>query len=341
MDVKNFSCDKPIFVIGTPRSGTTLTAKILGSHSSIFMPGETHYFSDIYSRQKEIGDLCEQKSRARLWEKLINLYAKFNEPADQGRIDRLLKNGEFVRSLRGATCDYGETFKVFMCLQMEFSEKKRWGNNVPKDIFHVSEIRAIFPDAKFILCVRDVRDFLGSYKSKWKATSEENVDRIKKLYHPAVTSYLWKASMRLLPILKKDLGDESLFILPYEKLVADPEVEIKKVCDFLGEMFESEMLNVAFSNSSGVASEKGVYSSSVGAWQSRLSPEECWIAQRVAKKEMIKLGYELKKIKPGQVNLWLLILSAPFALWRGLAANKKNTGPVIPYLFKRLRSLIS
>jgi len=46
----------PIFVVGTPRSGTILTAKILGRHSHIFMPGETHFFDDIYSRRIELGN---------------------------------------------------------------------------------------------------------------------------------------------------------------------------------------------------------------------------------------------------------------------------------------------
>lgn len=43
----------PIFVFGIPRSGTTLTAMIIGRHSRLFMSGETHYIDDIYSRRKE------------------------------------------------------------------------------------------------------------------------------------------------------------------------------------------------------------------------------------------------------------------------------------------------
>ena len=54
----------PIFVLGMPRSGTTLTAKILGRHQKIFAlaPGETHYFHDVWSRRRELDDLQDDKN---------------------------------------------------------------------------------------------------------------------------------------------------------------------------------------------------------------------------------------------------------------------------------------
>jgi hypothetical protein len=47
----------PIFIVGTPRSGTTLMARILGNHSILYRPGETHFMQDIYARRATIGDL--------------------------------------------------------------------------------------------------------------------------------------------------------------------------------------------------------------------------------------------------------------------------------------------
>ena len=194
--------ETPIFIVGTPRSGTTLTAKILGNHPHLFMPGETHYFLEIYSRQKEIGDLIDDASREILWQRLIQLYGKYNEPDDQERIDRLLENEEVRSTLKHSLHSYEDIFRVFMDVQMKSQGKQRWGNNAPKDIFYVNEIKTLFPNAKLIICVRDARDFLGSYKSKWKATADTQVNRLKKLYHPLITSLLWKASMRMVPAIK-------------------------------------------------------------------------------------------------------------------------------------------
>ena len=36
------------------------------------------------------------------------------------------------------------------------------------------------------LRIRDIRDFLKSYKGKWKITSDNEAGRLKKLYHPVM-----------------------------------------------------------------------------------------------------------------------------------------------------------
>ena len=99
--------------------------------------------------------------------------------------------------------NYSEVFGRFMELQMQVVGKARWGNNAPRNLFSAATIKIFFPAAKLIVCVRDIRAFLYSYKGKWEVTSEEHVERLKKLYHPVVTSYLWKSSMRQLPRLEQ------------------------------------------------------------------------------------------------------------------------------------------
>ncbi len=333
--------DSPIFIVGSPRSGTTLLAKILGRHSHIFMPGETHYFSDIYVRQKEIGDLSTFEARDLLWDRLVHLYEKYNEPSDQARINQLLKEREFIESLKGALCSYEKAHRVFMELQAIYVGKVRWGNNTPKDIFHVPEIKKVYPNAKFIVCVRDIRDFLGSYKNKWRVTSKSQEIRLQRLYHPVITSFLWRASMKLVAPMQKALGHEKLFVVKYEQLVANAESVVKNVCDYLGEQYEREMLNVEFSNSSGSNEAKGIYSTSVGTWKSRISEEECWIAQLIGGSEMKALGYRKERVEPRRLRVSILFITALPALWRALRTNKSNTGPIVSYIIKRVGALVS
>lgn len=330
---------QPLFIVGTPRSGTTLLAKILGRHPEIFMSGETHYFMDIYARQAEIGDLSDTASRNRLWDRLTDLYARYNEPEDQSRIDLLLQDDATSGKLRQSLHGYDSAFRCFMNLQTEYEGKRRWGNNAPKDLFYVDEIRKVFPGAKFLVCSRDIRDFLGSYKNKWKVTSHEQVKRLQKLYHPVVTSFLWKASMNLVPSLQHRLGGENVKIVSYERLVSESEKTLREVCQFLGETFYEDMLDVRFNNSSDVTRTRGISSTSMGRWKERLTNEEIWIAQRIGGNEMVKLGYEKEDVRVKPVRLLLLLCSTPIALWHALQANKRNTGPILPYLVKRIRAL--
>ena len=103
----------PIFVVGTPRSGTTLTARILGNHPAIFMPGETHFMEDIYARRNQLGDPADRIASDRVVERLRTLYGRFYERRDQQRIDDLFARREFVDAL-DATRSYREMLDTFM-----------------------------------------------------------------------------------------------------------------------------------------------------------------------------------------------------------------------------------
>ncbi len=172
----------PIFVVGTPRSGTTLTARILGNHPSIFMPGETHFIEDVYSRRDDLGDPADEHAREHIVERLGTLYGRFNEPADQRRIDRLLESDGLADAL-GLAATYRDLFDVFMTRQMTAEGRRRWGNQVPRDLFEVDQLFAFYPEARVIACVRDLRDYLLSYRDRWKAGSSVPGDeeRLRKL----------------------------------------------------------------------------------------------------------------------------------------------------------------
>jgi len=332
----------PIFIVGTPRSGTTLIARILGKHPDIFMPGETHFFFDIHAKRKQFGELeHDNVARQLVTERLLNIYRRYNEPNDQRRVDRMVEESVFAEQLTDGCRSYEEMFSKFMQLQMLSEGKRRWGNNAPKDIFYIDEILTFYPDAKIIVCARDIRDFLDSYKNKWKATVREQEQRIKKLYHPIVTSLLWKASMRTVLSIQTKVAKENLMLIPYEKLVTETESTVKKLCEVINEEYQSNMLNIDFSNSSDKKIQNGVYASSVGKWAHQLSSEEAWLAQKIAKREMQQWGYHVEKLKVNPAKLIGLLLSMPFAMRRALLANKQNTGPVLPYLARRITRLVS
>ncbi|HEY9197912.1 MAG TPA: sulfotransferase [Gammaproteobacteria bacterium] len=331
---------RPIFVVGTPRSGTTLMAKILNRHSHIFMPGETHFFLDIYAQRGQLGELPDKDAAAKVLSRLATLYRRYNEPADQQRIDQILANPALSERMRAALDGYRNAFSTFMEIQTEVEKKSRWGNNAPKDLFYVDDVLEFYPDAYFIVCIRDPRDFLKSYSGKWKVTAESEADRLKRLYHPVVTSMLWKASMRRVMAIRSKVSRDRLIEIPYEALVSEPEPVLRRICAFLGEVFEPEMLNVTFSNSSDQSAQPGIYAASVASWKAQLSAEEVWIAQKLAGAEMRAFGYEAEPMQVSPLRLMRLLVSTPWALWRALQANRANTGPIIPYLMRRMGGLL-
>jgi hypothetical protein len=330
----------PVFIVGTPRSGTTLTAKILGRHSRLFMPGETHFFDDVYARASELGDPAGQSARLAIARRLHTIYDRFYEPEDQQRIARLFPTvQDLAAALEGCT-GYGAVLERFMRLQMQAAGRQRWGNNAPRDLFSVRDIRTFFPDARLVICVRDVRAFLYSYQGKWKVTGAAHVERLKKLYHPVVTSYLWKSSMQQLPLLETLVPADERIIVRYEDLVTEPERTVRNICAVIGEEFEPGMLEIEGHNSSSAAQTSGIFSSSVERWKTALSPEEIAIGQSIAGRMLEGLGYATMPVRVHRARWLALWLGTPFALVRALKANRDMHGPLLPYLFRRVGSLL-
>ena len=328
----------PIFVVGAPRSGTTLTARILSRHSRVFMPGETHFFDDIYARRRELGELQNAASIQRVTARLRTLYGRYNEKPDQERVEKLLQKQEVIEKLTRCRT-YKELFSCFMQLQMRSTGKVRWGNNVPKDIFQIKEIVSFYPDAKILICIRDVRDFLISYQNKWTVAAEDSAERLTSLYHPVVTSLLWQASVKQIARIKGTIPRENLMMIRYESLVQNPEKLVREICRFIGEDFEENMLNVEEENSSFQVGQKGIYSSSVGRWRRLLTNEEAYIAQKITGSWLVEFGYTTADLKINPLKVGYMYATMPYGLWRAIHANRAIRGPFLPYVAKRLAAL--
>lgn len=330
----------PIFIVGTPRSGTTLTARILGRHARLFMPGETHYFDDIYSRAKEYGNIQTSDALKKVSDRLFTLYERYYEPEDQNRIERLFKSSTDLLEVFNGSMTYGDIFDRFMSVQMRVCGKNRWGNNAPRDLFSYREIREFFPNSKFIICVRDIRAFLLSYQGKWRVTGEEHVERLRKLYHPVVTSYLWKASMRMVCQLKRDIPRKDWVIVPYERLVTHPDETVRLVCNTIEEEFDPSMLDVDTNNSSDLNEKHGIFPTSIDRWCTHLPPEDIFVGQSVAGRLLDEFGYQRVDVRTSRLRILRILGSTPIALWRALDANKDVRGPLIPYLVRRIGALL-
>jgi hypothetical protein len=302
------------------------------------MPGETHFFDDIYARRGELGDFKNLESVKRVMGRLTTIYGRYNEKPDQERVDKLLQKRDVFEELSGCRT-YEALFSRFMEIQTRFAGKRRWGNNVPKDIFQIKEIVAFYPNAKVLVCIRDVRDFLISYQNKWHVAQGNNAQRLTRLYHPVLTSLLWHASVKQITRIKEMIPNGNLSIVRYESLVQNPEQQVREICRFIGENFEEDMLNVDVQNSSFQVSDKGIYSASVGRWLRLLSNEEVYIAQKISGGRLEEFGYAPAHLKINPLKVGCILATLPYGVWRAIHANREIRGPLLPYVVKRLAAL--
>jgi len=151
---------------------------------------------------------------------------------------------------------------------------------------------------------------------------------------------LWKSSMRQIPLARTKVQANNLMIMRYEDLVTNSESSVRRICAFVSEEFEPDMLNVDTHNSSVQVDSAGIFSSSIGTWRAALSNDETVVAQWLNQKELQSNGYRLEHIKGNPLHLVSMFLSTPFAAYRALYANRAMTGSWILYLQRRLGSFL-
>jgi len=282
----------PIFVVGYMHAGTTLLQNILRLNKSLYVcRGETRFFEFLPQTRVRFPNLVDNN--------LLEEYVKFivSRIDDKHELDA----DEIQELLQAAKChrDYVEVFGLAFDFLASKNGKSRWAEKTPTHIFFVDEIIELIPNARFVEIRRDVRDVLASKKTRRQTVWTERYrpeirpfKNLEKAYDPLWDTVSWKSAIRAGVQAQKRHPDHMLSIR-YEDLVADPELVIGEICDYLGLDYDPEMLAVSSRNAAdwtGVTG-RGIMSDSVGRWKTVLKPSELALSQALTSKELQTLGY--------------------------------------------------
>lgn len=327
----------PIFIVGTPRSGTTLASRILGRHPEVLAAGETHFFEDIWANHRNFGALESRAELESAVSQLLTVFDRFNQVEGQALVDQLIRPNDLVERAIANGGGYDGLYRAFTACLNEGKGSLRYCDDTPKHLFYLETIFRFFPEARVIICIRDPRDFLCSYKNFWRVSKDPK--RIKALYHPIMTAILWQSSADIIlnyPFVRKS---DKIMKLRYESLVVEPEIHVRELCRFVGLDYDERLLAVDSHNSAFDQSRTGIFQGSVGKWTTCLTLEEVWWVQQLNQNSMRKLGYETAELSVSPVKLLGVLLSTPAALSRALKANSGHRGPLLPYMLRRLSPL--
>ena len=297
--------ERPIFIVGMGRSGTTLLSTILARHSEIAVTPETHFLKWLHLE----GDGNETP---------IDFDRFWSRYTDTHRFLDLKISADLCRELIAREDDYSfkAIFSIILDQYRKLLRKPRIGEKTPSHIRSISRLLRWYPDAKIIVCIRDPRAIIASHlKTPWVDDHLRPLSlrrglligkRIELIsYFSREWNYVYGRC------LKEVEEDQRIAVIQYENLVSHSSSEIRALCAELGEAYEPSML-MSSEEASIVRSGPGfanegwekwrrqhedkssaqISSSSLAKWPRKLSRSEIAMIEGLCGNMMRKLDYK-------------------------------------------------
>lgn len=273
---------EPVFIVGMPRSGTTLLATILNSHPRVAISPETHFLNYWVPQYAHL-NVDTPKGFDRFWRAFLasDRFGLLN--VDRAQVEaRIRQAGETTHAV------------ILAALLQEYAIKEgkdRWGEKTPWHFPYVDTLLKWYPKATIIYMFRDPRAV---------AASLLKVDWADRYVH--VSASRWARSMRLYESAWRE--DPRVHRVTYEDLVTATDQTVRTICDVIGERYAPEMLlrqaeqdrpirhegqwaKKHFTIARGPVTEAGLHK-----WKSVLSDDQIAFVEHVARKEMLQAGYQ-------------------------------------------------
>jgi hypothetical protein len=214
-----------LFLVGCPRSGTTLLQSLLAAHTDIISFPESRYYSNIIPSRPIFKQLGLALPRAR------SKFFSFLKMIGHSEMHTYLPR--FAVSIR----QYSHAFIAVLDTVARQQNQRVWLEKTPRHLNFIDDIEALVPDAKFIHIVRNGEDVIASLFE----TANQNPEAwpsipINDLNHCIDR---WIQSIQL---SQRYVGAPHHILVRYEDLVQDPSHVLKALCAFIGLPFEAQML---------------------------------------------------------------------------------------------------
>lgn len=263
-----------VFVGGFPSGGTDLLKNVMNAHPQVHIAGE---FPLLPTLARSFGPTVA---------------------ADRaGEALAALRRVDSYGHLAGAVTDLPEPVDGAYTLaalyrHLMVDPNPRWvGNKTPENTQSITQLRTLFPAAKIIVIVRDVRDVALSWERKWGKDK-------------TLCAAKWSDRMIAGHRLGAALPTRDYMLVRYEELLDGLESHTRRLCRFLGLEHAPEMLAFAEHVPEVVDGKlnygRPLVASNQGKWRAALSARDLRRIEEVAYDGLRHFGYEINLATAGR-----------------------------------------
>jgi hypothetical protein len=216
--------NKPVFVVGSPRSGTSILTWCLGQHLNMFPVPESNWMGDLTVHLA----VSHRVGTARGDRTILSAM-------DIGRDEFFEYFGHSINQcILAHRKDLDRKRKI---APPSSDPKARWVDGTPEYSVHIFALRKLFPDAVFIHILRDVRDVVRSMLNFHRVAGTQLVANEEEAYK------YWLRTVTACVQAEQAYGPKAVYRLPYVALLDRPEEAMRSLLEFVGEQYEARCLD--------------------------------------------------------------------------------------------------
>ncbi len=297
-----------VFIVGCPRSGTTLLGRMVDAHPSLAIVHESRWIPTWY--QNRVGltrDGC-------VTEKFISKLTAYK------RFPKLGLDARELEKLFSAKKPMSYAFftRALFDLYGRRQDKPLVGDKTPRYVRDIPTLHELFPAARFVHIIRDGRDVSLSIM-EWSKARHTVGGFSSYARDPVATAALWwEWQVRLGREAGATLRGDLYHELRYESLVGDPITTCRALCEFLKVPFEESMMRFHEGKTihdSGLDAKKAwlPVTSGLRDWRSQMTESDLTSFEANSGGLLEALGYEIVRSPLPRAKAWVPELRTQFA----------------------------
>ena len=291
--------DRPLFICGHPKAGTSLLRNLFDSHPELVVyPEESMFFRSVLQKFDGLPDAQKVDAADELLLHIFTWNQDEPPPSQSGYPDRDYSHISFdaVRNayralletyparhsgdyLAAALIAYGQT------VSQVSPETRAWVEKSPYNEYFTDKIFKWWPDARCIHIIRDPRDNFASYKRKQSSWTAK------------FFAVNWLRSTRTGFTNAKKYSSDKYLLITYESLVTQLEITLQKISAFAGIRLDASLETPTRTgrlwkgNSMFSDRFSGINAAPIGRWKEQLESAEADVISWITRREMRALGY--------------------------------------------------